>query len=155
MIQDNLVGCAVIQFSRDIAFFQIEQVVIGIEHEFILEDGVGMDLIDMPIFHFFLYDEAMLINIRDKGRLMKIRDVENQMDLGIDVNYSLTVLVSSLMDNQSDKVFLSQFQIYLAGLVNIRQIDLMNGALAKSNFDILLLSIFVEIMQFDSFLKIY
>lgn len=93
---------------------------IGIEYKFILEDGVGMDLIDMPIFHFFLYDEAMLINICDKGRLMKIRDVENQMDLGIDVNYSLTVLVSSLMDNQSDKVFLSQFQIYLAGLVNIR-----------------------------------
>jgi hypothetical protein len=44
--------------------------VIGVKYKFILENGAGMDLIDMPIFHFFLYDKTMLINIGDESWLM-------------------------------------------------------------------------------------
>ncbi len=82
---------------------------VGVEDEFVLQDRTGMNLITVSIFDLFLDNEVMLIDVGNKGWLVKIGNVENQMNLRIDMNDSLAIFVSSLLNYQSYEVLLCQF----------------------------------------------
>lgn len=95
MIKDDLVRRTAIELHRQVLFFEIEKIVVCIEHELIFEYRSRMDFVTIAIFDLLHHNEVVLVDVSDESGLMQVGNVEQQMHFAVQMHYSLSHSVTS------------------------------------------------------------
>ena len=131
MVEDNLIGGAVVQFGRNVLLLQTEQIVEGAEDELILEDGRRVQLVRKAVLHFLLHDEVVIVNVGFEDWHVVPVHVHEQLHLSVDVQHSLVVAVPPQLQVQHHEVIFQKFESHARRLLKGRQEDLMDAAVTQ------------------------